>query len=135
MFNKVRVLHLATSNLKETMKDYEEKLGFKALPRGGEMPALGIRNAFLQLGDVVIEVMEPLTPGQGPVAKFLETRGEGLYMMAWEVDNIEQAIRELQAKGVRLINADAESRAKGMMTFIHPKSAHGIMVELTEKPK
>ena len=135
MFNRPRVIHLAVNNLKETMKDYEEKLGFKALPRGGDAPQLGIRNGFLQFGDMIVEVIEPLTAGQGPVAKFLETRGEGIYMMAWEVDDIDKAIKELQAKGVRLVNADAESRKKGLMTFVHPKSAHGIMVELVEKPK
>ena len=134
MFTKVRVLHVAVNSVKEAVKDYQERFGFKVLPTGGDRPDLGIRNAFLEFGDQVIEIMEPLTPGQGPIAKFLENRGEGLYMMGWEVVNLDKTIKELQAKGVRLINAEPEARAKGAMVFIHPKFGHGLMIELMEKP-
>jgi len=135
MFTKIRVLHLAVNNLEEAVKDYQERFGFKVLPQGGERPDLGLRNAFLAFGDQVIEIIEPLNPGQGPIAKFLENRGEGVYMMGWEVENINNTIKILQEKGVRLINADTEARAKGAMVFVHPKSPHGIMIELIEEKK
>jgi len=123
---------MAVKSVKDAVKDYQERFGFRVL-RSGDAPQLGIRNAILQFGDAVIEFIEPLNPGEGPVAKFLETRGEGVYMMGWEVENLEKAIVELQAKGIRLINADPAARARGTPVFIHPKDAHGLMVELVEK--
>jgi hypothetical protein len=55
-------------------------------------------------------------------------------MMGWEVEDLDKTIKELQAKGIRLINAEPEARAQGGNVFIHPKSAHGLMIELLEKP-
>jgi methylmalonyl-CoA/ethylmalonyl-CoA epimerase len=133
MFTKIRVVHMAVNSVKEAVKDYQERFGFTVV-RSGDSPQLGIRNAILQFGDAVIEFIEPLNPGQGPVAKFLETRGEGVYMMGWEVEDLDKTIKELQAKGIRLINAEPEARAQGGNVFIHPKSAHGLMIELLEKP-
>jgi methylmalonyl-CoA/ethylmalonyl-CoA epimerase len=134
MFTKMRVVHVAVKNIQETIKDYQVRFGFK-VTRKGELPDLGIRNAILPLGDAVIELIEPINPGEGPLGKFLETRGEGVYMMGWEVEDLEKAIKQLQANGVRLVNAEPEARAKGANIFIHPKSAHGLMIELLEKPK
>lgn len=135
MFTKIRVLHLAVNNLQEAVRDYVERFGFKVLPTGGDRPDLGLRNAFLEFGDQMIEIISPLNPGEGPIAKFLENRGEGIYMMGWEVENISNVIKELQAKGVKLINAEPEARSKGALVFIHPKSSHGVMIELMEKGK
>lgn len=131
MFKRIRTIHIAVNNVKEATKDYAERFGLK-VERSGEMPAMGIRNAFMSVGNTNLEIMEPIDPLQGPIAKFLQTRGEGIYMMAWEVDSVEKTVKELQAKGVRLINAEPEARAKGVPVFIHPKSAHGVMIELVE---
>ena len=134
MFTRIRAIHIAVNSVKETTKDYTERFGLK-VTRSGEVPVVGIRNAFMPIGNTNLEIVEPLDPSQGPLAKFLQTRGEGVYMMAWEVEDLEKAIKELQAKGVRLINSEPEARKKGVPVFIHPKFAHGIMIELVEKPK
>jgi methylmalonyl-CoA/ethylmalonyl-CoA epimerase len=135
MFNKVRVIHMAVNSIAEATKDYQERFGLK-VARTGELAREGIRTAIVPISaDVVIEFIEPINKEQGAVAKFLQTRGEGVYMMGWEVDNIDAAVKGLQAKGVRLINAEPEARAKGANVFIHPKFAHGLMIELLEKPK
>lgn len=134
MFNKVRVVHMAVNSIAEATKDFQERFGMKVTNRG-ELAREGIRTAVMPIGgDVVIEFIEPVSR-DGAVAKFLQNRGEGVYMMGWEVNNLEAAIKELQAKGVRLINVEPEARAKGANVFIHPKSAHGLMIELLEKPK
>jgi methylmalonyl-CoA/ethylmalonyl-CoA epimerase len=132
MFNKIRAIHLAVNNLKEAAKNYEECFGFK-VDQSGEIPSLGIRNAILKTGDITIEMLEPINPSQGLVAKFLQERGEGIYMMAWEVDDVDETVKALQSKGVQLRNA--EPRKKGVPVIIQPKSAHGIMIELIEKSK
>lgn len=134
MFNKVRVVHMAVNNIAEATKDYQERFGMKVTSRG-ELAREGIRTAVMPIGgDTVVEFIEPVNR-DGAVAKFLQNRGEGVYMMGWEVNNLDAAIEELQAKGVRLINAEPETRAKGANVFIHPKFAHGLMIELLEKPK
>jgi len=132
MFKKVRAIHVAVNDLEEAKKLYADNFGLEAF-NSGELPLLGIKNAFLQVGDAVIEFIEPLNREEGPVSKFLDTRGEGIYMIALEVDNIDAAIESMQKKGIRLISADAESRAKGIPVYIHPKSTKGILIELVEK--
>ncbi|MDD5190901.1 MAG: VOC family protein [Dehalococcoidales bacterium] len=134
MFNRIRAVHIAVNSIAQAAKDYEERFGFK-LTQTNERPQDGVRNAFLPFGngDSIVEFLEPMVPGQGGLAKFLEKRGEGVYMMAWEVDSIDVAIKELKAKGVTLLNSEPEARAKGANVFIHPKFAHGVLIELIEK--
>jgi methylmalonyl-CoA epimerase len=132
MFSKIRVIHLAVNSVEEAAKDYEQNFGLKTFNEG-TMPELGIKNAFLQIGDAVIELIQPLDPGKGPVAKFLEKKGEGVYMTAFEVDNLDTAIDELKSRGVPLINDDPETREKGLPVYIHPKAGRGLFIELIEK--
>lgn len=134
MFNKVRVIHMAVNSIAEATKDYEERFGMKVTSRN-QLASEGIRTAVMPIGgDVVIEFIEPVSK-EGAVARFLQNRGEGVYMSGWEVDDLDAAIKALQAKGVRLINAEPEARARGANVFVHPKSAHGLMIELLQKPK
>jgi len=132
MFTKIRAVHIAVNNVEEAAKLYTDNFNLQ-VSASGSNPAEGIRQAVLPVGDAVIELIEPLDPEQGPVAKFLQNRGEGVYMMAWEVENLDSAIQSLTEKGVRLLNADPESRAKGVNVFIHPKSTKGVLVELVQK--
>ena len=131
MFSKIRAIHIAVSNVEEAAKQYTESFGLK-VSQSGTMPALGIKNALFPIGDGVIELIEPLNPEEGPVAKFLKTRGEGVYMVAWEVPDLDTAIKSLKKKGVRLINDDPKTRAQGTPVFIHPKSTRGLLVELVQ---
>ena len=133
MFNKLRVVHIVVNNAEEAAQDYSERFGLEKT-RSGESPALGVRTAVLPVGDAVIEFIEPIDKEQGPLPRFLQNRGEGIYMMGWEVDSVDDAVKALQEKGVRLTNADPEARAAGANVFIHPKSAHGVLIELIEKP-
>jgi len=134
MFNRIRAVHIAVNSIAQATKDYEERFGFK-VSQTSERPQDGVRNAFLPFGngDSIVEFIEPMVPGQGGVAKFLEKRGEGVYMMAWEVESIDAAVKELKAKGVTLLNTEPEARAKGANVFIHPKFSHGVLIELIEK--
>jgi len=132
MFNKIRAIHLAVNSVEDAAKDFEKNFGLKTFDEG-TLPEMGIKNAFLQVGDAVIELIEPLEPEKGPLAKFLEKRGEGVYMTALEVENIEAAVKDLKSRGVPLINDDAASREKGVPVFIHPKASRGLFIELIEK--
>ena len=132
MFSKIRAIHLAVNDVDSAKKQYADNFGVEATG-SDTLPELGIKNALLPVGDAVIELIEPLNPEEGPVAKFLKNRGEGVYMVALEVENIDSAVKELKEKGVRLLNDDAESRAAGTPVFIHPKAGNGLMIELVEK--
>jgi methylmalonyl-CoA/ethylmalonyl-CoA epimerase len=132
MFTRVRAVHIAVKNVEEAASEYSENLGLE-VSRSGVMADMGIKNAILPVGESVLELIEPLDPQQGVLARFLQNRGEGVYMIALEVDDLESAIKSFQSKGVRLIDAEPESRARGGPVFIHPKSSHGVLIELIEK--
>lgn len=133
MFTKVRCIHIAVNSVEEAVKDYESNFGITPYKRD-VLPEMGIKNALLQVGDAAIELIEPIEAGQGPVAKFLEKRGEGVYMSAMEVEDMDAAVEALREKGVPLINDTPEAREQGIPVFIHPKAARGLMIELVEKP-
>lgn len=132
MFTRIRTVHIAVKNVEEAAKLYTDSFGFQ-VSQSGAPPGLGIKNAILPIGDAIIELIEPLDPQQGPVAKFLQSRGEGVYMIALEVENIDSAIQSFKEKGVRLLSDDPESRAKGIPVFIHPQSTRGVLIELVQK--
>ena len=131
MFSKIRAVHVAVKNVEEAARQYTDSFGLQ-VSQSETLPALGIKNALFPIGDAAIELIEPLDPEQGPVAKFLQSRGEGIYMIALEVEDIDSAVQSLEEKGVRLLSVDAESRAKGIPVFIHPQSTRGLLIELVE---
>lgn len=131
MFKKVRAVHVAVNDVDEAVKQYTEGLGLE-LSGSDTLPALGIKNALFPVGDAVIELIEPLDKEQGPIPNFLKSRGEGIYMIALEVEDLDAAITELKGRGVRLLSDDPESRAKGIPVFIHPKSSRGVLIELVQ---
>ena len=132
MFTKIHNVVIAVNNVQEAAKLYADNFGVQ-VSKSGDRPELGIRNAFIPIGDITIEFIEPYDPQQGPVTKFLQTRGEGLYMIELEVESMDSAIQSLSEKGVRLIGADPESQAKGGPVWIHPQSAKGVLIELVPK--
>lgn len=131
MFKKVRAVHVAVNDVDEAVKQYTEDFGLE-LSGSDTLPALGIKNALFPVGDAVIELIEPLDKEQGPIPNFLKSRGEGIYMIALEVEDLDAAITELKGRGVRLLSDDPESRAKGIPVFIHPKSSRGVLIELVQ---
>jgi len=89
--------------------------------------------AFIPITDSEVELLESTEP-DGPVAKFIDSRGEGIQHIAFCVENIEEALAELKAKGVRLIDEKPRKGAGGaMIAFIHPKETNGVLVEICER--
>jgi methylmalonyl-CoA/ethylmalonyl-CoA epimerase len=97
------------------------------LDRTGENAALGIKQAFFPLADgSFIEVVAPTSPSSA-VGKALESRGEGIHSIVFKVGNVAQAAGEMKSRGVSLIGEG------GAQVFVHPKSSHGVLVQLTDK--
>jgi methylmalonyl-CoA/ethylmalonyl-CoA epimerase len=89
--------------------------------------------AFLPVGESELEILESTAP-EGAIAKFIESRGEGIQHIALRVENIEEALKELKEKGVRLIDEKPRRGAGGAkIAFIHPKSTNGVLLELSER--
>ena len=133
MIEKVDHIAIVVRSIEEALQVYEGALGFE-LTEVKEMPEQAVRIAFLPVGESEIELVEPLTADSG-VARFLEKRGEGLHHICFEVDDIEVALQDLAAQGVRLIDRQPRRGAHGRVAFLHPKSAHGVLIELIEKPR
>ena len=89
--------------------------------------------AFLPITDSEVELLES-TETDGPVAKYIDSRGEGVQHIAFRVQNIDEALKELKSKGVRLIDQEPRKGAGGAkIAFIHPKETHGVLIEICER--
>ncbi len=89
--------------------------------------------AFIPITDSEVELLESIEP-DGPVAKYIEKRGEGIQHIAFRVDDIKQSLAELKEKGVRLIDQTPRHGAGGAkIAFIHPKETNGVLVEICER--
>ena len=129
----LRIDHIgiAVPNLQEAIETYEA-LG---LVNTGveEVPEQKVRVAFLPCGDSEIELLES-TAEDGPIAKFIEKKGPGIQHIAIRVENIEEAIADMQAKGWKMIDEKPRYGAGGAsIAFAHPKSTGGVLLELSER--
>ena len=92
-----------------------------------------VKVAFIPITDSEVELLESVEP-DGPVAKYIEKRGEGIQHIAFRVDDINQCLAELKEKGVRLIDQSPRHGAGGAkIAFIHPKETNGVLVEICER--
>ncbi len=129
---KVDHIGVAVKSLDETLKFYQDILGLEL--QGAEVvDEQKVKVAFLPVGDTEVELLES-TDAEGPIAKFIEKKGEGIQHIAFRVPNIEEAIGELKEKGVKMIDEQPRYGAGGAkIAFCHPKSTNGVLVELSER--
>ena len=129
---KIDHIAIAVKDLDAAIKTYTDNFGFPVVKRE-ELPAVGIRNAMLAIGDVQLELFAPTT-GEGPVPKFLAEQGEGMYVLSIEVDNLDEATQALTAKGIKVGSALPASGG-ARLAFISPKATHGVLLQFIERPK
>jgi methylmalonyl-CoA/ethylmalonyl-CoA epimerase len=123
---------IAVKGLDQASAFYKDILGLevKALETVTEQK---VNVAFIPITDSEVELLES-TEADGPVAKFIEARGEGVQHIAFRVENLEEALAELKAKGIRLIDQSPRKGAGGAkIAFIHPKETNGVLVEICER--
>jgi methylmalonyl-CoA/ethylmalonyl-CoA epimerase len=132
MVGKVDHIGIAVSNLDEAVKLYKDVLGME-LHGIEEVEEQKVKVAFLPVGDTEIELLESTSP-EGPIAKFIEAKGQGIQHIAFRVDDIEAALEEMKEKGMRLIDQKPRYGAGGArIAFLHPKSTNGVLIELCER--
>ena len=122
---------IAVHDLDTALAFYRDALGLEMTERR-EVPEEGVEIAFLPSGDGEIELLRPLDESSG-VARFLEKRGEGLHHICLQVADIDVAVERLRAAGARLLSDGPRVDVHGTRyIFVHPKSAHGVLLELYE---
>jgi len=131
MIKRVDHVSIAVSNLDEGLKTYENLLGIKA-SHVETIADQGVKAAMLVVGNVEIELIEPINPDSG-VAKFLEKKGEGVHHICFEVDDVDQELESLAARGVDLIDKQGRKGLAGKIGFLHPRSTNGVLIELAQK--
>lgn len=129
---KIDHIGIAVKSIDEAKKFWEDVLGVKLA--GEEVVAeQKVKVAFFPMGDSEVELLESTDP-DGPVAKFIAAKGEGIQHIAFKVDNLEETLADLKAKGVRLIDEKPRYGAGGAkIAFIHPKVTYGTLVELCQR--
>ena len=129
---KLDHIGIAVHNIKESLKFYEQILGLEA----GAMEELtqqGVRLIMLPLGDINIELLEPLSENSA-IYKFLQKRGEGIHHLCFEVDNLEGKLKKLSAHGIKLIDQQPRTGYGGsLVAFLRPSSTQGVLIELKQK--
>jgi len=130
---KVNHVAIAVSDIDASLAFWRDGLGL-ALDHVEDVPSQKSVVAFIPVGESEVELVKPTTDDSG-VAKFLAERGGGMHHLCFEVDNIEQMLADLKAKGIRLINETPQVLPGRKMAFVHPKSTGGVLVELYEVTK
>jgi methylmalonyl-CoA epimerase len=134
MITRIDHIGVVVNDIEEALRVYQQALGL-SLARIQERPDQAVTIAFLPTGESEIELVQPVTSDSG-VAKFLQKRGEGIHHLCLEVDDIEEALAKLREKGLQLIDEMPRTGPEGeRFAFIHPKSTHGVLIELYEYPK
>ena len=129
---KIDHLGIAVKSINEGKKFWGDLLGLW-LEESEAMDAEKLITTFFPIGESEIELLESTDP-EGPIGRFLEKRGEGMHHVAFRVENIEEALKELKEKGIRLIDETPRAGARGAkIAFLHPKSTNGVLVELCER--
>ena len=120
---------IAVENLEEAIALYEKTYGFTCYSIE-EVADQKVRTAFFRVGDTKIELLESTDP-EGPIGRFIAKKGPGVHHIAFATDRLGEALRELEEKGVALIDKHPRKGAEGLnIGFLHPKSTLGVLTEL-----
>jgi methylmalonyl-CoA/ethylmalonyl-CoA epimerase len=132
MLHKIEHIALAVGDLDASIAFYRDVWGLEVSHRE-RVEDQGVEEAMLPLGESHLQLLAPTGPDT-TVGKFVARRGEGIHHIAFEVDDLEGALAELKAQGVKLIDERPRRGGRGhMVAFVHPSGNHGILVELIQR--
>jgi methylmalonyl-CoA/ethylmalonyl-CoA epimerase len=129
MLQQIDHIGIAVKNLDETVAFYRQVMGLEV---SSSEVFNGMKVAFLRIGNSELELLEDLTP-DGAIARHVAKRGEGMQHVAYRVDDIDQALRDMRTKGIELIDERPRPGARNArVAFLHPKSTKGVLIEFVE---
>jgi methylmalonyl-CoA/ethylmalonyl-CoA epimerase len=129
---KIHHVALIVRSIDDASRFWRDTLGLE-LEEVMDIAQDRVRIAFLAVGESKVELVEPTDDSTG-VARFLETKGEGFHHVCFEVPNLSETLLRLEIDGLELIDSAPRRGAEGPVAFIHPRSCHGVLVELIEAP-
>lgn len=128
-------VNIAVKDLDTAVKKYGAILGVPAIPtEPSHFAVAGLKGASFHLGDVTIQIISSDNP-ETSVYKFVERRGEGVFLISLRVDNLEKDMQDLTANGVKLVSNKPLTYSSGTVNFGHPKSLHGVQIEFIQPNK
>ena len=134
MIKQIDHIGIAVKSLEATVPYYEKALGFTC-EHIEVVEEQMVKVAFFNVNGVHIELLEPTSP-ESPIAKFIESKGEGIHHVAFASDNILAELAHISSEGVRLINETPKIGAHNkQIAFLHPKSSFGVLTEICQDPE
>jgi methylmalonyl-CoA/ethylmalonyl-CoA epimerase len=127
---KINHVAVVVEDIDSALAFWRDKLGL-TMDHVEDVPSQASKVAFIPIGEGAIELVQPTQQDTG-LAKYIEKRGEGMHHLCIETDDIEEMLRNLKEKGVRLINEEPITLPGRKMAFIHPKASNGVLIELYE---
>jgi methylmalonyl-CoA/ethylmalonyl-CoA epimerase len=130
---KITIDHIgiAVSSIEEAFAFYRDALGLE-VEAPEDVPSQRVRAHFIPAGETALELLQA-TADDSPIAKYVAKRGPGLHHLTLRVDDIAAVLARLKSRGVRLIDETPRPGAHGsLVAFIHPSSAHGVLIELKQ---
>lgn len=128
MFQGIDHVVIAVPDLQKGIKQYEA-IFERPVARTAEPADAGFKMAVFDFGQNLVELITP-TNDSGPVAKFVQRTGGGLYLLAMRVDDLSATVAALRDKGIRLVGDPGPGKPVTGQVFIHPASAYGVLVQL-----
>lgn len=129
---KIDHIGIAVNELEPAVKFFQDSLNLE-LKEIKELPERGLKIAFFEVGDTLLELLAPLST-DSQISKFLAKKGEGIHHIAFTTPDIKAHMAELAEKGVPMATPEASMGAEGFpIAFLHPKATHGVLTELIEK--
>lgn len=131
MIKRIDHVAIAVNNIDDAVASFEKLFGIKPA-KIEDVPDQGVKAALIHIGDTELEFIQPIKPDTG-VAKFLETKGEGIHHICIEVDDTDEELKRIEGEGGKLIDKQGRKGLAGKIGFIHPKSVNGVLIELAQK--
>ena len=123
---------IAVEDLDAALAFYTEALGLE-VDASEDVPSQGVRAHFVRVGSAALELLEATTE-ESPIRRFVSRRGAGIHHITLRVEDIAAALARLKSRGIRLIDETPREGAEGaLVAFVHPASAHGVLVELKQE--
>jgi methylmalonyl-CoA/ethylmalonyl-CoA epimerase len=130
MLQRIHHVGVVVPNLEAGLRFWRDGLGL-AITKSATIEDQGVRAALLKVGESEIELLEPLS-AENAVGKFLARRGGGLHHLCFQTDDVEGELSAARAKGLPLIDQKPRRGLAGMICFLHPKAARGVLVEYAQ---
>lgn len=135
MIKRIYGINIAVKNLNDAVNKYESVFGVKSEPfKKEDFSFPGLIGARLDINGVFINLVSYASENTS-IEQFINSKGEGVFLISLEVDDIEKDVDELKSKGLSFVLKESVTGDFGKVNFVHPKSMHGVQIEIYQPKK